>query len=137
MKYSTIIFVTAAVSLAACHDSTAPEALATSPVDALVSVAEFDSSNAWVAIALDDAATRLLSTFADGKERISLQRALRALSATSARGDSTTILFYRDHSHEALARLRVVSDPASNPDLDAIALAIDGATSRLVRREHY
>ena len=134
VKRSTLISFTAAVSLAACHDATAPEPTAmTSPRDASVNMAGVDSNAVF---ALDDAATRLLSNYVEGMERNSLQRALRALSAWSARGDRKAISAWRELALDALERLRAASDPASAPDLDAIALAIDAVPSLPGEREH-
>ena len=138
MKRSTLISFTAVVSLAACHDATAPDAPSPTPLrDASVSMAGADSGSAWATVALEDAATRLLATLQDSPERRRLKRALSRLAILVARGERWAAVHASSaEAHDALERLRSQSDPASVPDLDAIALAIDGVVSQLDRHEH-
>ena len=137
MKHSTLISLTAAVSLAACNDATVPRQPQETIPDAPASAARADNSAAWATVALDDAATRLLSTLAEGPARDDLKRALHALSARIASGDNPAAIHaYRDQALDALARLRAVSDPSAVPDVDAIGLALDGAASLLDGRQN-
>jgi hypothetical protein len=134
VKHSTFLSLTAAVSLAACHDATAPEQKpepAEAPAGAAL-VAAVDSSAEWASLALDDAATRLLSGLDDGEARRTLERALHALSANlGRRDDAAAARGFHEAALGALAHLRDLSDVAAAPDLDAIALAIDGAARLL------
>ena len=139
MKHSKFLSLTAAISLAACHDATAPE-LKSEPVDAPATAAlvpAVDSSALWASLALDDAATRLLSGLPDGGERTKLQRSLNALSALLVRGvERDAALTHQDVAARALAELRERSDEAVQPDFDAIELALDGAFSVLEKTKN-
>jgi hypothetical protein len=137
MKHSTIMSLIAAASLAACQDATAPErrplpdtSLRDPPLAAVV-----DSSAVWASLALDDAATRLLSQLSDGDARNELKRALHLLSVrlvSSAAHDAARV--YPDAAVRALADLREQSGEATQPDLDAVELALDGAVRLLKTR---
>jgi len=137
MKRTTLISLTAAISLGACHDVTAPEPRTeprTAPAHAARALAK-DSSAVWASMALDDAATRLLSGVADGDARTDLERALHVLSAQlGRRDDAAAARACQEAAGRALAQLREQSDVAALPDLDAIGLALDGAAAVLNSR---
>ena len=136
MKHNTFISLTAALSLGACHDATAPvpnpEPVAPPPDVAVVLA--IDSSAVWASLALDDAATRLLSELPDGDARNELKGTLRALSTHVLRGVERTTRTSLDAATRSLAELRERSDQAAQPDLDAIELALDGAVRLLNAR---
>lgn len=138
MKHAAFISLTAAASLGACRDATAPERtaqLVALPPEATVAPAT-DSSTVWASLALVDAATRLLSGLDDSKVRSDLKRALHALSAKLGdRNEKETARGFYDAALRALRHLREVSDVATVPDLDAIALALDAAVSALDARD--
>jgi len=129
VKHSTFLSLTAAVSLAACHDATAPE-LKPEPAEAPATAAlvpAVDSSALWASLALEDAATRLLSGLADGHARADLKRALRGLAASIVRHDRPegTRAYYE--ASRALEQLLESSDQSALADLDAVSLALDRA----------
>ena len=136
MKHSTLVSITAAVSLTACHDAVAPEPRQQQLTPDAISAVIVDSSAAWAAAALDDAATRLLPSFAEGSTRSDLKRALSTLSAHITRGDDAAAHASKQAAERAIVQLRELNDVSSAPDLDAIALALDGAAALLVRRQN-
>ena len=129
MKHSTFMSLTAALSLAACHDATAPEAVPpVSPVSSGSALAVApDSETVWASLALDDAATRLLSGLADGSARADLKRALRGLAANIVKRDSPEGARAYYEASLALEQLRESSDQSALADLDAVSFALDRA----------
>jgi hypothetical protein len=128
MKHPTIISLTVALSIAACQDTTAPAQL-TDSVAVLADVPQaalIDSSAFWTSLALEDAATRLLSGIDDNAVRRDLERSLRSLSqqlVLRSSGDLNGV--HRNAAEAALTRLRALCDISAAPDLDAIAMALE------------
>ena len=129
MKHLTFMSLTAAVSLAACHDAVAPEAEPpVSPVSAGSALAMAPDSDAvWASLALDDAGTRLLSSLADGNAREDLKRALRGLAASIVRRERPEGARAYYEARRALEQLLESSDQSALADLDAVSLAVDRA----------
>jgi hypothetical protein len=142
VKHANFFPLTVAFSLAACHDATAPEPespAGTTTVQASPQIAIVDSSDVWVAMALEDAAERLASGIADDATRTSLNSALNSLAVELSRGQGAPAPTESANSHYAaaratLARLLALGDEGLAPELDAIGLVLDQAERFVARR---
>ncbi len=132
--FTSLISSTAALSLAACRDATAPDAThidapASSAARLAVSV---DSSVVWSAAALDDAATRLAAVLDDERTRREVSSALHALSSRLVAGASNEELaMLHERAQRVVHRL---GNQSASPDLDAISLALNHARRELESR---
>ena len=133
MKHAILLSSTAALSLAACAETTAPERqhVDVPAQNASQSFVASDSSVAWAAAALDDAASRLAQSISNERARRELSGALHALSTRLRSPDGA-----KDSELNALSSVarRAVqrvqdSDPSVAADLDAITLALENAST--------
>lgn len=131
MRHTTLRSLTAAVFLAACHDATAPErSTEPQPVPHTTALARVDSTAVWASMALDDAATRLLSALAEGEARSELIRALRALSIdVVAPQNEQAARGHYEAASRTLAQLLRSGEASALADLDAVGFALDHAGS--------
>ena len=144
MKHATLFSITTLASLAACHDTTAPESkplpVITSAELALSGV-DVDSAALWSVMALDDASSRLAAGIPDAAARRELQAALHSLAAEIRRSNADAAASYeaegaakargagsggtRAAARAVLSRITRGADASLLPELEAIGLALD------------
>jgi hypothetical protein len=129
---------TAALSLSACRETTAPGVRRVdSPshsADRLTGAP--DSSVVWSAAALDDAASRLTAALDDERARLELSAALRAVSsglrAGAADGELASLHDAAQRATQQFRRKGVLAEA----ELDAITLTLDHAREVIRSRTH-